>query len=183
MNIHNKDNNVVNGGVKLRARRFVTYMGLTKGSVLLFFMITLGIPISAQAEFCVDTGGGGYNTVTVVNCTKGDGVSSGDNDIGVLNLTVKSYNLWDEDMNFAFTAVGQTGVVQDVDPGDEATVNCLRKQGVLTCDSYKSCRVKVIKTSFPDSVAILEDGKTYYFSGLGVGKEGIFSTTRPVYCD
>jgi len=69
-------------------------------------------------------------------------------------------------MSFAFTAVGKNGVERNFDPGDEATMNCLKKEGVMDCDSYSECKIKISKGSFPDSIETLADGGTYYFTGL-----------------
>ena len=67
-------------------------------------LATLIMVLLAGTAPALAGGGDGYNTVTIYNCTKGDGVSSRDKDIGVLYLTVKSYNAWDDEMKWAFTS-------------------------------------------------------------------------------
>jgi len=58
---------------------------------ILLVLLLIG-STTAQALVCFD--GGGYNTVKVLNCTKGDDVigSGQSKDTGVLYLTVTSYN-------------------------------------------------------------------------------------------
>ncbi|MCG8617146.1 MAG: hypothetical protein MI802_13085 [Desulfobacterales bacterium] len=146
-------------------------------------LATLIMVLLAGAAPALAGGGDGYNSVTIYNCTKGDGVSGTDKDIGVLYLTMKSYNAWDDEMKWAFTAVGQTGVVQNVDPGESATLNCLQKENWFSSTTYNSCKVLVTKTSFPDSLETLSDGNTYYFTGLSTSDAGTFETSKPSYCD
>lgn len=148
-------------------------------AAMVMVLVLLGVPGLARAG-----GGEGYNTVTVVNCTKGDGVGYvGDKDFGVLYLTFKSYNAWDEEMKWAFTAFGQTGVVQNVDPGESATLNCLQKEGLFDTTTYNACKVLATKSGFPDTVETLADGGTYYFTGLTTSDQGTFETTQPGHCE
>ena len=79
--------------------------------------------------------------------------------------------------------MGQTGVVQNVDPGESATLNCLQKENWFSSTTYNSCKVLVTKTSFPDSLETLSDGNTYYFTGLSTSDAGTFETSKPRYCD
>lgn len=151
------------------------------GLVLVAIMLPmlLGGPASALA------GGDGYNTVTVYNCTKGDGVVSeeGSEDLGVHYLSFQSYNSWDDDMTFAFSALGQNGNVQNVDPGQSATLNCLQKKFILDSTSYNECKIVASKIGFPDTEATLADGGTYYLTGLTTDSEGSFSATKPSFCE